>query len=132
MTLVITSPVDFNRSLIRGNPIATSPLPSKTGTLQLTVELVGDEVGLALGVGDGVGVGVGDAAGIRVTGLAEATLCQVNFLFFNTHLNWFAPDVVVLPALEHLSPALIAANVGADTSERTSTNDSTHRFIREA
>lgn len=91
--------MDFNRSLILGNPIATSPRPSKTGTLQLTVGKdgkVSDGVGVGVGVGvevtdgDGVGIGVTEIDGIGVgagSGLIDLTLCQTVFLFFFTHLN---------------------------------------------
>jgi hypothetical protein len=65
--LIITSPVDFNLSLTRGKPIATSPRPSKTGTLHFSVELVGKAgnsiVGVGLGIGSGVGVGDGEVVG---------------------------------------------------------------------
>ena len=101
----MTFPVDFNRSLMRGKPIATSPRPSKTGTLQNATEFtgggvivgVGEGVGVGVGVGvgagegvtTGVGVGVGDGVidGVGVTGFIGPILCHTNFLFFFTHLN---------------------------------------------
>ena len=99
ITWIMTFPVDFNRSLMRGKPIATSPRPSKTGTLQNAAEFTGG--GVIVGVGEGVGVGVGEgvttgvgegvATGIGV-GVGEAgftgpILCHTNFLFLFTHLN---------------------------------------------
>ena len=99
----MTFPVDFNRSLMRGKPIATSPRPSKTGILHFATELMGagaivaDEVGAGVGVGvgdgdgdgervtTGVGIRVGD--GVGVTGFTAPILCHTNFLFFFTHLN---------------------------------------------
>jgi len=101
----MTFPVDFNRSLMRGKPIATSPRPSKTGTLQNAAEFtgggamvgVGEGVGVGVGVGEGVttgvGVGVGDGViegvidGVGVAGFTGPILCHTNFLFFFTHLN---------------------------------------------
>ncbi len=91
---------------MRGNPIATSPLPSNTGTLQFTVgsegraggvaDGVGVGVGLNIGVGvnDVVGVGVGVGIGVGVgagvgggSGVINLTFCQTSLLFFFIHLN---------------------------------------------
>ena len=84
---------------MRGKPIATSPRPSKTGTLQNATEftgadeMVGDDVGVGegvdvdVGVGVATGVGVGVADGVGVTGFTGPILCHTNFLFFLTHLN---------------------------------------------
>lgn len=124
ITCTLTLPVDFNRSLIRGKPIATSPRPSKTGTLQNATEFTGagaiDGVGVGVGVGEidgvgegvatGVGVGVGD--GVGVTGFTGPILCHTNFLFFLTHLNWIPAETEVLPAFAHAEPSFIAAKDG--------------------
>ena len=86
---------------MRGKPIATSPRPSKTGTLQNATEftgadeVVGDgvgvregvDVGLGVGVGVATGVGVGVDDGVGITGFTGPILCHTNFLFFLTHLN---------------------------------------------
>ena len=83
---------------MRGKPIATSPRPSKTGTLQNATELTGaDEmVGDGVGVGEGVdvgvgvgvatGVGVGVADGVDIAGFTGPILCHTNFVFFFMHL----------------------------------------------
>ena len=68
---------------MRGNPIATSPRPSKTGTLQFAVGSEGDagkvSDGLGAGVDDGVGVGVGvgeiEIVGLGVAWELESVLC---------------------------------------------------------
>ena len=94
---------------MRGNPIATSPRPSDTGTLHFATEFtgagvlvvvgvgvgVGVEVGEGVGAGEvvgvaigiGVGVGVGESVGDGAAGFAIPKRCQTNFLFLLTHLN---------------------------------------------
>ena len=88
---------------MRGNPIATSPRPSDTGTLHFATELTGTGalvvvgVGVGVGVGEGevvgvaigvgVGVGVGESVGDGAAGFAIPKRCQTNFLFLLTHLN---------------------------------------------
>lgn len=128
---------------MRGNPIATSPRPSKTGTLQFAVGSEGDagkvSDGLGAGVGDGVGVGVGEieivGLGVGVgagvgTVLLDLTLCHTSFLFFFTHLNCTPLAVIVFPIFGHLSPAFTAANVGAEIRAEIRTITSSPRFIR--
>lgn len=126
---------------MRGNPIATSPRPSKTGTLQFAVasegdagkvsDGVGDEVGVGVGVGEieivGLGVGVGVGVG---TVLVDLTLCHTSFLFFFTHLNCTPLAVTVFPIFGHLSPVFTAANVGAEIRAEMRTITSSPRFIR--
>ncbi|MEN9516160.1 MAG: hypothetical protein RLZZ159_26 [Actinomycetota bacterium] len=145
--MVITSPVDFNRSEILGNPIATSPRPSNTGTLQLAVgsdgsaDKVTDGLGVGVTEGDGVGVGVGvgvtegDGVGVGVgvgagSGLIDLTFCQTSFLFFFTHLYSAPFAVAVLPIFGHLSPALTAAKEGNEIKDKTSIATIQNRFIR--
>lgn len=130
---------------MRGNPIATSPRPSKTGTLQFAVGSEGDACkvsdGLGAGVGDGVGVGVGVGVGeIEIVGLGvgvgvgsvlvDLTLCHTSFLFFFTHLNCTPLAVTVFPIFGHLSPVFTAPNVGAEIRVEMRTITSSPRLIR--
>ena len=84
---------------MRGNPIATSPRPSDTGTLHFATELTGTGALVVVGVGVGVGVGEGELVGVAIgvgvrdgvgdgtAGFAIPIRCQTNFLFLLTHLN---------------------------------------------
>ena len=69
---------------MRGKPIATSPRPSKTGTLQNAAEFTG------AGAIDGVGVGVGELEGVgegvakilkAIVGVTKKIL-KTNFIYF--------------------------------------------------
>ena len=123
-TWITTLPIDFNRSLIRGKPIATSPRPSETGILQFNTERAGgvgvgegEEVAEGVGVIEGAGVDVGVAEGVDVAVFNFPVLCQINFLFFFTHLNSNPPEMEIFPTFVHDDPALIAAKEGASDNE---------------
>ena len=116
ITVAVTSPNTFERSLIRGHPpIDTSPRPSATGNLHSArASIIGVGVGVGVGVPPTAPIGSPIAVGFVGAGFLIVTpLFQTVFDPVLIQVNFLPAAMVVVPSLEHFAPAFgVAAMVG--------------------